>query len=259
MPLSLKSHSGSITVLVADADVMACRLLASGLRRYRQLRVFEFNLPAGDIMKRLSEAPPDILLVGTSFADGPLSGFALAREVRKNFPGIRIVVLLESSQRALVVEAFRSGAKGVFCRSDFEFKALWKCVSAVKHGQIWANSEQLHFVMETLAESAPLHLVNSKGVGLLTRREGEVVRQVVEGLSNREIAEKLKLSEHTVKNYLFHIFEKLGISSRVELVMYAVANIEKKVALPTLTPVSCEDPPAANRSRVRSSQAPASR
>jgi DNA-binding NarL/FixJ family response regulator len=252
MPLSLKSHSGPITVLVADADVMACRLLASGLRRYRQLRVVEFRLPDGDILKRLSETCPDILLVGTTFADGPLSGFVLAREVRKNFPDIRIVVLLESSQRALVVEAFRSGAKGVFCRSDFEFKALWKCVSAVKDGQIWANSEQLQFVMETLAEAAPLHLVNFEGVGLLTKREEEVVRQVVEGLSNREIADQLKLSEHTVKNYLFHIFEKLGISSRVELVTYAVANAEKRLSIPALTPASREELPVANRSRHRS-------
>jgi len=252
MPLSLKSRSGPITVLVADADVMACRLLASGLRRHRQLRVVEFHLPDGNILKRLSETRPDILLVGTTFADGPLSGFVLAREVRKNFPDIRIVVLLESSQRALVVEAFRSGAKGVFCRSDFEFKALWKCVSAVKDGQIWANSEQLHFVMETLAEAAPLHLVNFEGVGLLTKREEEVVRQVVEGLSNREIADQLKLSEHTVKNYLFHIFEKLGISSRVELVTYAVANAEKRLSVPALTPACREEFPVANRSRHRS-------
>jgi len=249
MPLSPRSYSGSITVLVADADVMACRLLASGLRRYRQLRVLEFHLQNGDFLKRLSEARPDILLVGTNYADGSLGGFALAREVCKNFPDIRVVVLLESSQPTLVVEAFRSGAKGVFCRSDFEFKALLKCVYAVKHGQIWANSEQLRFVMETLAEAPPLHLVNFEGVELLTKREEEVVRQVVEGLSNREIAEQLRLSEHTVKNYLFHIFEKLGISSRVELVTYAVANIQKGGTVP---PIACEKLPTPNRPRNRS-------
>ena len=223
--------SSLITVVVADADVMACRLLASGLRRYRQLRVVESHLSADDVLKRLSEVRPDILLLGTGVTDTPLGGgFALAREVRKTFPDTRLVVLLESSQRALVVEAFRSGAQGVLCRSDFEFKTLWKCVSSVKQGQIWANNEQLRFVIETLSQSAPLHLVNSAGAGLLTRREEQVVRQVAEGLSNREIAGQLNLSEHTVKNYLFRIFEKLGISSRVELVMYAVANIEKRLA-----------------------------
>ncbi len=236
-----RAASNLIRVVVADADVMACRLLASGLRRYRQLRVFEAHLPADDIRKHLCEVRPDILLVGTSYADGPLSGFGLAREVHKSYPEIGVVVLLESSQRPLVVEAFRSGAQGVFCRSDFEFKALWKCVSSVRRGQIWANSEQLHFLIETLTESAPLHLVNAEGVELLTRREEEVVRQVTEGLNNREIGEYLQLSEHTVKNYLFRIFEKLGISSRVELAMYVAAS-EKRPAM--LAPIEAARKPS---------------
>jgi DNA-binding NarL/FixJ family response regulator len=239
-------------VLVADADVMACRLLASGLRRYRQLCLAECHLPAAGLLKQLAEVRPNILLVGTSLADGPMSGFAVAREVRRSHPEIRVVVLLESSQRALVLEAFRSGAKGVFCRADFEFKALWKCVFSVSRGQIWANSQQLQFVMETLCEVAPLHLVNSEGVGLLTRREEDVVRQVAEGFSNREIAEQLKLSEHTVKNYLFRIFEKLGISSRVELVTYTIANMERRPPLLPHAHLPLEETPAAHRSRDRS-------
>ena len=229
MPLALNSPSKAIAVLVADADVMACRLLASGLRRYRQLNVSECHLSADGILKQVSQSHPDILLLATSLSDGPLSGLAVIRELRKSAPEIRIVVLLESSERALVVEAFRAGAKGVFCRSDFEFRTLCKCVDSVNRGQIWANSQQLHFVMDTLCDSTPLHLVNSEGLGLLTKREEDVVRQVAEGLSNREIAEQLKLSEHTVKNYLFRIFEKLGISSRVELVMYAVASSERRL------------------------------
>ena len=186
--------------------------------------IFDAHLPADDLGKRLSVVLPVILLVGTSYVDGPLSGFGLVREVHKIYPEIRAVVLLESSQRTLVIEAFRSGARGVFCRSDFEFKALWRCVSAVKRGQIWANSEQLRFLLETLSESAPLHLVNAEGAELLTRREEEVVRQVVDGLSNREIGDSLQLSEHTVKNYLFRIYDKLGVSGRVELATYVFAH-----------------------------------
>lgn len=246
MPPPFKSHSVAITVLVADADVMACRLLASGLRRYRQLRVVECHLPAAGILKQVSQVRPDILLLATTLTDGPLSGLAVARELRKSDPEIRVVVLLESSQRALVVEAFRSGAKGVFCRSDFEFRALWKCVAAVNRGQVWANSQQLQFVLETLCEAAPLYLVNSEGVGLLTKREEDVVRQVAEGLSNREIAGQLKLSEHTVKNYLFRIFDKLGISSRVELVMYTIASMDKRFGEQTL-PLLLEERPVASR------------
>ena len=71
-------------------------------------------------------------------------------------------------------------------------------------------------------DSAPTVIANSKGVPLLTKREQEVVGLVTSGFSNREIADQLDLSEHTVKNYMFDIFEKLGISSRVELVLYAL-------------------------------------
>ncbi|HYY69177.1 MAG TPA: response regulator transcription factor [Terriglobales bacterium] len=251
MPLSCKPHAGPITVLVADADVMACRLLAGGLRRYRQLRVLECHLPPADLLKHISEMRPDILLVGNTLPDGPLGGFGLVREIRRSSPEIGVVVLLESSQRALVVEAFRAGAKGVFCRADFEFRRLCKCVSSVIQGQIWANSQQLQFVMDTLSKAAPLQVVNSEGVGLLTKREEDVVRHVVDGLSNREIAEQLRLSEHTVKNYLFRIFEKLGISNRVELVTYVITNIERlatergtieKAAVENHSPTRSNDP-----------------
>jgi len=246
MPPSSKSHPVVITVLVADADVMSCRLLASGLRRYRQLRVFESHLSAAGILEQVFEVHPDILLVATTLSDGPMSGLSVAREVRKSYPAMHVVVLLESSQRDLVVEAFRAGAKGVFCRSDFDFKTLCKCVASVYSGQIWANSQQLQFVLETFCEATPLHLVNSMGVELLTRREDEVVRQVAEGLSNREIAGQLKLSEHTVKNYLFRIFEKLGISSRVELVSYAINHVDKRTVQPVV-PLPLAQRPVGNR------------
>jgi DNA-binding NarL/FixJ family response regulator len=67
-------------------------------------------------------------------------------------------------------------------------------------------------------------MVNAQGLKLLTPREEQVVALVADGLSNREVARELNLSEHTVKKYLFRIFDKLGISSRVELVLYAVSH-----------------------------------
>ena len=66
--------------------------------------------------------------------------------------------------------------------------------------------------------------VNASGADLLTPREEQVVALVAEGLSNREVARELQLSEHTIKKYMFRIFDKLGISTRVELVLYAVSN-----------------------------------
>jgi DNA-binding CsgD family transcriptional regulator len=84
---------------------------------------------------------------------------------------------------------------------------------------------------------------------LLTKREEEVVRLVAEGMQNREIAKELKLSEHTIKNYLFHIFEKLGVSSRVELVLYAVSNA--KTVQTTAAPNDKQERKLAGKVRTR--------
>jgi DNA-binding CsgD family transcriptional regulator len=73
------------------------------------------------------------------------------------------------------------------------------------------------------AKIAPMRVVDPSGIRLLTKREEDVVRLLGDGLQNREIARELNLSEHTVKNYLFHVFDKLGVSSRVELILYAVS------------------------------------
>jgi DNA-binding NarL/FixJ family response regulator len=84
--------------------------------------------------------------------------------------------------------------------------------------------------MEVITQVPSLRVVNSRGLKLLTPREEQVVALVADGLSNREVATELNLSEHTIKKYLFHIFDKLGISTRVELVLYAVSHGENRSA-----------------------------
>ena len=78
--------------------------------------------------------------------------------------------------------------------------------------------------MSGLCETKPFRIVDSNGLALLTRREEDVVRLVVEGMKNREIAHSLQVSDHSVRNYLYRIFEKLGVSSRVELILHVSAQ-----------------------------------
>jgi DNA-binding NarL/FixJ family response regulator len=112
----------------------------------------------------------------------------------------------------------------LFCFSQYPFRLLCKGIQSVHRGQVWANSEQMQFLIEGLSQVPSLHMVNSRGIRLLTPREERVVALVADGLSNREVAQELSLSEHTIKKYLFRIFDKLGISSRVELVLYALSH-----------------------------------
>ncbi|MBZ5644840.1 MAG: LuxR C-terminal-related transcriptional regulator [Acidobacteriia bacterium] len=87
--------------------------------------------------------------------------------------------------------------------------------------QICASNEDLEHLINALTHIEPLHFNNAEGTPLLMRREEDVVRLVADGMKNREIAEKLKVSEHSIRNYLHRIFDKLGVCSRVELILYA--------------------------------------
>jgi len=136
-------------------------------------------------------------------------------------------MLLDDWTPELVVDAFRAGARGVFHRAD-NFQHLCRCLSVVHEGQIWAGTSALKYVIDALERVAPMRVVDAKGSELLTKREQQVVSHVVDGLNNREISEQLHLSEHTVKNHLFHVFEKLGISTRVELVLYIVNQRDRR-------------------------------
>ncbi len=102
---------------------------------------------------------------------------------------------------------------------------LCKCISCVHDGEIWANSSQIKLALEALAEAPQLKIVDNGGRALLTERQMQIVRCVADGLTNREIADALNLSEHTVKNYMFRIFDKLGVSTRVEVVLYAYSHL----------------------------------
>jgi DNA-binding NarL/FixJ family response regulator len=214
---------------VAEADPITARLLAADLRRQRQFHVIECALQVSSILDCIAENSPDVLLVGASLLEGALAGLASLKRIRTEYPRTRGIVFVESLEPRLVAELFRAGAKGIFDRSDYDVKRLCRCIRCVAAGQVWANSEQIGFVLDAFVETAALHIVTAEGEDLLTKRETDVVRLVAEGFGNRDVAQQLGLSEHTVKNYLFNVFGKLGISSRTELVMYALSNSDNRL------------------------------
>jgi DNA-binding NarL/FixJ family response regulator len=133
---------------------------------------------------------------------------------------------MASPDKELVIDAFRLGAVGVFSRNG-PFERLCKSVEVVSQGQIWATSEELHYVLTAFAKSPKPPKLDPKVESRITVREAAVVRLAIEGLSNREIALRLALTEHTVKNYMFRVFDKLGVSNRVELVLASLRQEER--------------------------------
>lgn len=216
----------TISVLVADSSLMTAQLIAASLKRNRNPHIHVL-LPAAftseGATRDIMQARPDVALVSASLSDGPFAGYSVLRSLQQNAVATRVILLLEDGERELIVDAFRTGARGVFLRSE-PSTLLSRCVHCVHQGQIWAGARQIEYLVSAVASAKPLRVVDAKGHNLLSKREDDVVALVADGLTNREISEKLKLSEHTIKSYLFNIFEKLGISTRVELVLYALSE-----------------------------------
>ncbi len=211
-------------LVIADKTSMGAQLLAEALRRSQRFASVVASNRVADVLATFTDPVPDVALISADLEGDPARGFKLTQEITGAQPEIKVVMLLDLPDRESVVQAFRSGSQGVFCRAR-SVKELLKCVTCVQQGQIWAGTADLGYVLEALREPQPLQVANKAGVPLLTKREMAVVQCVAEGLTNRETAKQLNLSEHTVKNYMFRIFDKLGVSSRVELVLYVASQM----------------------------------
>ena len=219
----MRSKNGKISILIAYEVIIACDFYARALNKVAGFQVVAQTTTAGKTIEAARQNDIDVALIGARLTDGPNSGFVALKQIREHCPQIKSVVLLDRSNPGLVVAAFRAGARGVLDPSrDLAFKQLCKCVQRVNEGQIWATGAELVQVMEAFSQHRTPKIVNANGMELLTKREEDVVRLVADGFTNRQIAIELKLSEHTIRNNLFRIFDKLGISTRLELALRAV-------------------------------------
>jgi DNA-binding NarL/FixJ family response regulator len=222
MPESLRPSNGCISVLVITADNITAELLKSAFAHERK-KGFSVQALTGSSQKvigQLTAHKPDVALVCDELQDSPHAGFKVLQKLRESHHHTAAIMLLQCFNPDCVVEAFREGARGVFSRTH-SLKALSKCIRTVNQGQYWASNQDLGHIMSALVHLKPLHFNDADGMPLLTHREEEVVRLVVEGLKNGEIAQRLNIAEHSIRNYLYRIFDKLGVSTRVELILYA--------------------------------------
>jgi len=244
------SGESRIRVLVADSTPIHTQLLADALER-GHFQVVAAPSDPQELLRIATTQRFDVLILSSILGEDPARGCEVLRELRSSQPDLRGVVLLDSSKREAVVEAFRAGARGVFSRYE-SVETLCKCVRSVHEGQIWANNQQMAFAVEALSSAPSVRAVDSNGFNLLSKRELEVVRCLAEGLTNREIAEHLGLSQHTIKNYLFRVFDKLGVSSRVELLFMTLsqAGVARAACLPSGEGDTAENDNFTNKSLV---------
>jgi DNA-binding NarL/FixJ family response regulator len=217
------STSSPIRVLVSDDTRVHTELLADALRRDGGLHVTTSTSGSAGLVARPDFHNVDVLLLSSTIDEQAGRGFEVLKGLHSLHNSVSAVMLLDTSKHEMVLEAFGAGARGVFSRNE-SVGTLNKCVRRVYEGQIWANSEQMGALVQDIASSRSVRAVDARGMNLLSKRESEIVTGAAKGLTNREIATQLGLSPHTIKNCLFRIFDKLGVSNRVELLLMTMSG-----------------------------------
>jgi DNA-binding NarL/FixJ family response regulator len=222
--------AAELKVLLADVSRMDCQLLANAMQRHSRFRVLDCVTSAAEASSAIHHTQPDIAVISTRLQDGALAGLLLLRRLRALQMRCHVIMLLDDNNPELVVEAFRNGARGIFCRTE-SFRQLRKCMERVHEGQIWATNPQAECVVQALMRAPAPGISRPEVTTILSKREEQVARLVTSGMSNREISRRLGLSQHTVKNYLFRVFEKLGFATRIELVLYMLSQAKRPVPI----------------------------
>lgn len=215
-------QSGRIAVIAGDGTRIGCEGLMHALKHYsREISVRACAVSCRELVDHAKECEPNVVVIGSDLEDGPGSGIVALRQLHKELPGARCIVLIDGHAGHLAVDAFCSGAQGVVSRRE-GLSVLAACIRKIHEGEMWAGTDALRHMVSALNTAVPVRAVSANGYHLLTARQKQIVALVAEGFSNREISERLTLSEHTVKNYLFRIFDKLGVSNRAELIIYTL-------------------------------------
>jgi len=210
----------SISVLIADDHP----IFRDGLRRLLDgepdLTVVGLAGSADETLSLSRERTPDILLLDIAMPGR--NGLDVLRDLAARGPGQpRVIVLTAAINETQMIEALELGARGIVMKSTTT-ELLLKCIRVVMAGQFWVGRDAVSNLVDGLREARRRRVERAADRFGLTARQIEIVRAVVAGSTNREIAEVLGISEDTVKQHLSNVFDKCGVSNRVELALFAV-------------------------------------
>lgn len=210
-----------IRLLIVDDHNLFRQGLIRILGDYEQLQIVGQAANGRDALALLDSLQPDVVLMDVNMP--VLSGPDAVRQLRARYPGLPVVMLTVSERDEDLFDAIRSGAQGYLLK-NVGAAELIDAIQRVRAGEaILAPTMAVRLLAEfrALAEQAPVEPQQAL-VGELSERELDVLRLVAQGLSNREIADTLGLSEHTVKTHLANILDKLHLRSRAHAAAYAV-------------------------------------
>jgi two-component system, NarL family, nitrate/nitrite response regulator NarL len=207
----------AIRVLVADDHAIFRDGLRKLLEGAEDVQIVGEAANGVECAKLLAKHKPDILLLDLRMPEK--DGLGVLEEINFDSTPTRVIILTAAEDDRDVVRAMRLGARGVVLKQSAS-DLLIKSIRKVNEGEIWLDNRMTAEVIDAFKKSSESGQRREKP--LLSDREKEIVQLVAQGFRNREIGEKLYISEQTVKNHLHNIFDKLGVSDRLELALYAI-------------------------------------
>jgi two-component system nitrate/nitrite response regulator NarL len=217
-----EKKKATIRIVLADDHP----IVRDGLKKLLQLEDdFEVVGEASDgreVIEKVQELDPDVLLLDLRMPN--LDGLSALQAVQQTNKRTRVIVLTASEDKNEFVQAMKLGCSGIVLKQTAP-DLIVKSIRKVYGGEIWLDSHTTAAVMRQFSTG-----LEASGAGggkgrersPLSTREREIVALVAQGYKNKEMAEKMFISEQTVKNHLHNIFDKLGVSDRLELALYAI-------------------------------------
>ena len=205
----------AVTLVAADPHPISLLGLAQLLKSEPDLNLLAVCTTAAETMLALRQHQPNLLVIDINLPDR--GGIEMIKELKSSSLEVKVVILTASMDEDQTIDALRFGVKGVVLK-DMPSHLLVQCLQKVAAGGMWMEKESIGSAFEKMLhrEAGMRRLAT-----ILTARETEVMQQVAGGLSNQQIAEKLIVSEGTVKIHVHNIYRKLGINNRVDLTLYA--------------------------------------
>ncbi|MFG0214183.1 response regulator [Brevibacillus porteri] len=206
-----------IRVLLVDDHTMIRKGLRVLLESYSQITIVGESHTGNDAILKANQLEPDVVLMDLSLPNG-LDGFSASNEIRKSNPFVKIVILTMHDEEIFVQKAITVGAHGYILKNSHGELLLQAIVEVYRGKRFYKTSvseEIINLWLKSDAKTMP---------SVLTLREKELVRLIVLGYTNKEMADKLLISVKTVENHKTNIMQKLGLDSKHQLIQYAIKN-----------------------------------